>query len=214
MKKLIAIGLLAAIAIVGVAYVAFSDPLANTTAANTTDAKEVTKEEGKELKIDQGNSSIKFLGAKVTAQHPGGFKKFSGKAVIEGDTLKQVEIDVDMDSIWTDKEDEDNAKLTGHLKTADFFDVPNHPTAKFITTELKSGVAEGQKGTHTVTGNFKLRGTTKSISFPATISLKDGKLEVDADFKINRQDWKVSFAGMQDDLIKDEVGLTLKVRAS
>lgn len=211
MKKLLAIGLLAGFAAV---IAACSDPLANTTAANTTDAKEVKKEEGKELKIDQGNSSIKFLGAKVTAQHPGAFTKFSGKAVTEGDTLKQVEIEIDMNSFWTDNEDKDNAKLTAHLKTADFFDVPNHPTAKFITTEIKSGVAEGQKGTHTVTGNFTLRGITKSISFPATISLKEGKLEVDADFKINRHDWKASFAGMQDDLIKDDVGLTLRVRTS
>jgi polyisoprenoid-binding protein YceI len=190
---------------------ACSDPTANLTAANTGEAKEVTKAEGKEVSFSNENSKIGFHGAKVTGSHKGGFHKFNGKVVLDGDTVKQVEVEIDMSSVWTDDPDKPNEKLTGHLKTDDFFDVPNNPTSKFISTEIKA--ADGANK-YNVTGNLTMRGVTKSIRFPATITVSDGKVTTKAEFKINRHDWKVNYKGMEDDLIKDDVGLTLDINAS
>ncbi|MBZ0136636.1 MAG: YceI family protein [Planctomycetes bacterium] len=207
MKTAFTIGVLGAFALL---MIACSDATANYAGTNATGAKEVTEETGTELKFSNENSKINFLGEKVTGHHDGGFNKFAGKAVIDGDTLKQVEVTIDMDSIWTDNDEADEPKLTGHLKTADFFDVKNHPESKFISTGIKKG---GEGGTHTITGNLTMRGKTKSISFPADITLKDGTLTAKAKFKIDRQQWGVHFKGMEDNLIKDEVGLALDISA-
>jgi polyisoprenoid-binding protein YceI len=191
---------------------ACGDPAGNVTAANVGEAKEVTKEEGKELKFGNENSKIDFRSNKmVSGGHDGGFNKFTGKVIVDGDTVKQVEVDIDMTGIWTDDDKSDEPKLTNHLKTDDFFDVPNNPTAKFVTTEIKKG---GDGGTHTITGNFTLRGVTNSISFPATITAANDKVTAKAEFKIDRMKWGVKYAGKQDNLIRDDVILKLDINAS
>ena len=115
-------------------------------------------------------------------------------------------ITIDMNSVTAD-----DPKLTEHLKTADFFDVAKYPQATFESTEIKAG---GDKGaTHTVTGNLQMHGVTKSITFPATIVVSPGVVTLDSTFSINRKDFGISYAGAADNLIRDEVVLTLKVRA-
>jgi polyisoprenoid-binding protein YceI len=101
--------------------------------------------------------------------------------------------------------------LTAHLKTADFFDVAKYPQATFESTEIKAG---GDKGaSHTVTGNLNLHGVTKSITFPATITVSPTQITVESNFSINRKDFGINYAGASDNLIRDDVVLTLHVRA-
>jgi polyisoprenoid-binding protein YceI len=64
-----------------------------------------------------------------------------------------------------------------------------------------------------VTGNLQLHGVTKSITFPATIVVTPGAINVDGTFAINRKDFGINYAGAADNLIRDEVVLTLKIRA-
>jgi polyisoprenoid-binding protein YceI len=147
-------------------------------------------------------SKVGFVGAKVTGDHEGGFKVFTGNAKISGTPENgSVEVEIDMGSVFSDHE-----KLTGHLRAPDFFDVATHPKARFVSTSVKAG---GTGGTHTVTGNLTLRGVTKSIAFPATIGVANGKVTAKAEFSINRHDFGVAYAGMADDLIKDQVLLKL-----
>jgi polyisoprenoid-binding protein YceI len=159
------------------------------------------------MKIDGAASSIKFVGANLTTEHPGGFKTFSGTIVLEGSDVTKalVAIEIDMKSVYSDDE-----KLTGHLKSPDFFDVESHPSAKFTTTKIEAG--EG--GAHTVHGQLQLRGITKAISFPATITAADGKATASAKFAINRKDYKIEYPGKPDNLIKDDVVIELNLVAS
>jgi polyisoprenoid-binding protein YceI len=118
-----------------------------------------------------------------------------------------VSITIDMNSVQTDA-----AKLTDHLKTADFFDVAKFPEAKFVSTEIKPG---GDRGaSHTITGNLTMHGVTKAVSFPATIAVTPDTATVDSNFAINRKDFGVNFAGKTDDLIRDDVVLKLSIRAT
>ena len=208
MKTTLSLGLLSLFALL---MIACSDATENYAKTNASDEKAVPEETGDELTFSNENSKINFLGEKVTGHHDGGFKKFSGKAIVDGNTLKQVEVTIDMDSIWTDDDESDTPKLTGHLKTDDFFHVEKHPESKFVSTEIKEG---GTGGSHTITGNLTMRGTTKSISFPADVTLVGNKLTAKAKFTIDRQQWGVHFKGMEDNLIKDEVGLELDINAS
>lgn len=156
--------------------------------------------------ITPENSKITFVASKVTGSHHGGFEKFSGVIDYAGQPEKShVVITIDTSSVTTDTPD-----LTKHLKTADFFDVAKFPQARFESTEIKTG---GEKGaTHTITGNLQLHGVTKSITFPATIVVSPGVITVDSTFSINRKDFGINYAGAADNLIRDEVVLTLHVR--
>jgi len=158
--------------------------------------------------ITPENSKIEFVGSKVTGSHNGSFQKFAGEVHYTGDVnASHVTITIQTDSLNTDTPD-----LTKHLKTADFFDVAKYPEAKFDSTAIKAG---GDKGaSHTVTGNLTLHGVTKSISFPATIAAAADAVTVDSTFAINRKDFGINFAGATDNLIRDDVVLTLKIRAT
>ncbi len=156
--------------------------------------------------ISPENSKIEFVGSKVTGSHNGSFGKFSGTIDYAGQPEKsRVNISIDLDSLTAD-----DPKLTAHLKTADFFDVAQYPQATFQSTEIKAG---GEKGaTHTITGNLQMRGVTKSVTFPATIAVTPEAVTVDSSFAINRKDFGINYAGAADNLIRDDVVLTLRVR--
>ena len=162
---------------------------------------------GEKYLITSENSKIEFVGSKITRSHNGSFGKFSGAIDYLGQPEKsRVNITIDLDSLTAD-----DPKLTAHLKTADFFDVAKYPKGTFQSTEIKAG---GDKGaTHTITGNLNLHGVTKSITFPATIAVSPGAITVDSTFSINRKDFGINYAGLSDDLIRDEVVLTLRIRA-
>ena len=174
-------------------------------ATNTSSASPVA---GEKYLITSENSKIEFIGAKVTGHHNGAFKKISGTIDYAGQIEKsRVSITIDSSSLETDTPD-----LTKHLKTADFFDVAKYPEAKFESTEIKPG---GEKGaSHTVTGNLTLHGVTKSVTFPATITVNPGVITVESSFAINRKDFAINYPGKTDDLIRDDVALTLHVKAT
>jgi len=174
-------------------------------ATNTSSASPVA---GEKYLITSENSKIEFIGAKVTGHHNGSFKKFSGTIDYAGQIEKsRVSITIDSGSLETDTPD-----LTKHLKTADFFDVAKYPDAKFESTAIKPG---GEKGaSHTVTGNLTLHGVTKSVTFPATITVNPGVINVESSFAINRKDFAINYPGKTDDLIRDDVALTLHIKAT
>ena len=189
--------------------VACSDPAADKPRAVTSDAAPAASAPvgGERYPITPENSKIEFVGSKVTGSHNGSFEKFSGDITYNGAPEKsRVRITIDLTSVKTDA-----AKLTEHLKTADFFDVAKYPTGTFESTEIKSGGATG--ATHTITGNLQLHGVTKAITFPATLGVTADAVTVDATFSINRKDFGISYAGASDDLIRDDVVLKLHVRA-
>lgn len=151
-------------------------------------------------------SKIAFTGSKVTGSHNGGFKKFTGYFTVKdgkpvGNEHKVV---IDMGSTWADAE-----KLTGHLKSPDFFDVQKYPDATFDVTEVK----ENSPGNFTVSGNFKLHGVEKNITFPATVSQNGDAVNIGAKFDINRKDFAINYPGKVDDLIRDEVVIELDLEA-
>lgn len=153
----------------------------------------------------QADSKITWVGAKVTGKHEGGFTQFGGIIeIVESDITKsRVRTAIDMNSTFSDAED-----LTGHLKSDDFFDVAKFPETSFVSTAIAKNADK-----FTVTGNLTLHGVTKSISFPASITMTDSEVTVAAEFAINRKDFGIVYPGKPDNLIKDEVALKLDLHA-
>lgn len=192
------------------AVVACNDPNKDKPKATTDEAKPAAMAvQGASYAFDGSNSTVGFVGAKITGTHEGSFKKLQGKVVIPGDDLTKgsVSVDIDTTSVVTDQE-----KLTTHLKSPDFFDTEKFPKATFVSTAVKAGGEGG--ATHTVTGNLTMRGVTKSITFPAKARLDGGAFSLDAEFKINRKEFNITYAGKADDLIKDDVLMKLSIKAS
>lgn len=114
-------------------------------------------------KVDQAHSSILF-----SAKHNGisfvhgRFDQF--EATVEGGTVAdfsgaKVSFKAMVQSINTNVAPRDN-----HLRSADFFDVENHPSITFESTSFKK-TGENE---YEVTGNLTMRGNTRSISLIAT----------------------------------------------
>ena len=167
------------------------------------------KAEGSPYTFSQEGSTIAFVGAKVTGKHDGAFERFVGKIELPGEdpTQGSVAVEIETASLKADQE-----KLTKHLKSKDFFHVEEIPKASFKSAVIKAGGADG--ASHTVTGNLDLHGVTKEVTFPATITVADGKVTVKAEFVINRKDFGIVYPGMPDDLIKDDVLIKLEVAAA
>lgn len=184
-----------------------SDPAEKVHKSSTSDPQNTASgsaQSGKQYMI-RAESTIRFIGSKVTGSHNGGFKSFSGKiGAANGRIVGTPEIRIGMESIWTD-----NNRLTGHLKSADFFDVEKFPVSTFTVTGIESSGAQ-QK----VTGNLSLHGVSKSISFPANIQIADDSVTVKAEFAINRRDFKINYPGKPNDLIRDNVVITLDLKAT
>ena len=90
----------------------------------------------------------------------GRFDKFTGHFNWDkaDPSASKIVIDIDATSVNTN-----HAKRDDHLRSADFFDIANHPTAKFESTSINvSGDKSG-----TITGNLTIRGVTKEVTINA-----------------------------------------------
>lgn len=154
--------------------------------------------------LDAANSQVGFVGAKVTGKHEGSFKKIDGQVSLSGGKVNALNITIDTASVESDDE-----KLTGHLKSADFFDVEKFPQSTFVSTQVVEKAAG--TATHEITGNLTLHGVTKSITFPASVKADTTSAKGEAEFTINRKDFNIVYPGKSDDLIKDDVLLKLEL---
>ncbi len=174
--------------------------------AEVTEAKEVAEVTAEaQYTILPEASEVTWVGTKPGGRHNGtieikeGALKVNNGEVVGGNftmNLNQIEV--------LDLEGEDKGKLTGHLQSPDFFDVKNHPEARFEITSVEPYTAAAASDatdeefrienlSHKVTGNLTLRDSTLSISFPALIEMKDDKLVAKANFNIDRTNWGVSY---------------------
>lgn len=188
--------------------------------AETGEAQEVNFTEGEKIiNVDSTNSTVEWEGSKPTGKHHGTIKVSQGKVFITDGELIGGNFIIDMKTIKDlDLEDaESNAKLVGHLKSADFFDVEKYPTAKFEITEAK--LIDNSKGNYEITGNLTMKEKTASVKFPATVVLTEEELTVNTpQFIIDRSVWDVRygsrkfFDNLRDNYISDEIGLKISIK--
>lgn len=207
-----------AILLLSVFLLACEDPAANKTRALTANvstpaassqASTAAVSTGETLTVTPENSKVLFTGSKVTGKHDGGFNQFSGSIDLVNAKPEEssVKIDIEASSVFTDTDG-----LTKHLQTGDFFEVAKFPKASFASTKIVTDAAKGENN-YTVTGDLELRGVTKSVTFPATISVTPADVSVNSEFSINRKDFGIVYAGKADDLIRDDVVIKLDLKA-
>ena len=195
------------LAVVFVLFFAACGDVGDAPEAQTGAAIDVAAAEGETFVIDTSVSEINWKAAKVTRAHDGGFRDFSGTVTVAGEEVTGVNLTIDMASVWSDTD-----RLTGHLKSADFFEVETFPTATFEANQIVPTDSVG--ATHLVTGNLTMHGQTNSVTFPATITVADGTVNAKADFIIDRTKWGIVYTGAADDLIENNVRLLIDVTAA
>lgn len=179
-----------------------SDTGATATAPATTGTQAASTNRANVIKE---KSSINFVGAKVTRDHKGKFNSFDGYIEYAGAQPQRISFDIDVNSIETD-----TPKLTEHLKSADFFDVAKYPKATFTSTSLAPAPAGSPDGaTHILTGTLDMHGVQKEVRVPVKTTQDANGVRAQSEFTINRHDWGISYKGMADDLIKDNVLIKL-----
>ncbi|MDP2307761.1 MAG: YceI family protein [Pseudomonadota bacterium] len=162
---------------------------------------------GTELAVDKARSKIAALGAKITDKHDITFPDFEGKVRVDGETVSALSFTVQVGSLQTTPE-----KLANHLKSADFFGVDVHPSATFTSNQVRA-VAGPDGATHEISGDLTLHGVTKRLTFPAKLAVSPTEVTGRAEFAINRQDFGIVYPGKPDDLIQDDVVLTIELTA-
>ena len=145
-------------------------------------------------------ATVSAVGSKLTGSHPVDFPVTTATVRLADGVPVAVDVLVSAAGLTADVE-----KLTGHLRSGDFFDVERWPTATFSSTSVD---ASGESWT--VTGDLTIRDVTKRVSFPASIRVGD-TLEASASFSIDRQDFGIVYPGMPDDLIRDTVPLSIEL---
>lgn len=101
----------------------------------------------------------------------------------------KIDFSIDVNSIHTNNEDRDN-----HLRSADFFDVENHPKMTFTSTNItKTGDTS-----YDLTGDMTIKGNTKPVTFKAEYE------------GTGKNPWGVDVVGFEvsGDISREEFGLT------
>lgn len=141
--------------------------------------------------LDPAHSSIEFVARHLmVTKVRGGFGNFTGTIEIaDNPTESIINIEVDMASVVTGSADRD-----GHLKSADFFDVENHPQMKFVS----NSIIEKSDG-YQVTGDLTVKGVTKPMILDVeflgvmTDPWGNAKAAFSASGEVNREDWGLTW---------------------
>jgi polyisoprenoid-binding protein YceI len=163
--------------------------------------------------IEKNHTSVMWI-----ADHFG-YSKVSGKFTdISGEIVfdekkpqnSSVQVEIKTDSIATGL-----PKFEEHLKSKDFFDVKNFPTAKFVSKKI---IVEGKKNKAQIVGDLTLLGVTKEVilkaefnkSAPNPMSQKP-TIGFSAKTTINRSDFGIKYALPG---VADKVELVIEVEAN
>ena len=95
-------------------------------------------------------------------------------------------------SLATDTLDTGNKRRDAHLRSGDFFLTEKHPAITFTVDNL----VPSDEGV-TVSGTPTVRGTTRPITFPATVAqTADGEVALDATVHVDRSEFGLTWSQM------------------
>ncbi|MFD1063417.1 YceI family protein [Winogradskyella litorisediminis] len=187
----------------------------------TKDAEKVAKAEESAVSytVDTDNSLIMWKGFKPTGSHNGVITVSGGDFELKDDNLQSGSVTIDMKSIEVldiPKEEKGNAKLKGHLTSADFFDVETYPYANFAITDVSES-----DGKTMIEGNLTIKDVTNNISIPVTTTVDGDRMTLKSEkFTIDRSKWNVRYGSksffddLGDSFINDDIELQIDVNAS
>ena len=172
------------------------------------------------IHVDMKQSQFEWIGRKVTGEHSGTLKLKEGWVKMNGSTLIDGKLIIDMTSIEnTDIESpEYRIKLEDHLKSSDFFNVDSFPQA-ILEIKKSNYIYEENDidSTYLVSANLSIRGITNEISFSYQIEQSDTSLIAFGLIDIDRTLYNIKyksgtyFFDLGDKIIYDEFTIKFKI---
>ena len=168
--------------------------------------------------ISKTESTVTWHASKVTGSHYGKVPLSDGKLDYSNGKITGGSFEMDMSKLTVEDITDagSNQKLTGHLKSDDFFSVTKFPKAMMKITNVKT--TDGK--TYEMTANLTIKGITTPVTFPATLTMVNGKMVTSAEIKFDRTKYDIKyrsgsyFEDLADKLIYDEVKLDVKLVAT
>jgi polyisoprenoid-binding protein YceI len=167
-------------------------------------------------RIDPSHSAAHFsVRHLMVSTVRGQLGRISGTLEYDGKNVQSIKADVSIDVNGIDTQNENRDK---HLRSADFFDVPNHPALTFKSTRVEPGT----NGGFTLIGDLTIRGTTKEVGLdvegpsPITKTQRGIATGATATTRINRMEYGLKWNNMVEagPVVSDEVRITVDIEAT
>jgi polyisoprenoid-binding protein YceI len=179
--------------------------------ATTTTARSALPATG-HWKVDPGHAEVSFVGRHLgLSKVRGRFTGIDGSVVVDDDiTRSSVEVVIDMASVHSGDQSRDD-----HLRSPDFFDVEEHPTATFRSTRLAVAGTSG-----TLQGDLTIKGITGPVTLDvdylgeARDPWGNQRAVFSAGGRLNREDWGLTWNMLLDTgglLVSREIRLEIEV---
>ena len=139
-----------------------------------------------EYSMNNKKSNLTWTGKAAFSSYSlsGDLKTSQGKILIENNTIKSLDITIDMTSL-THK----NKNLKSHLRSKDFFEVKRYKQAQFTITKPVQIVDRKA----TLVGTMKIKKTSLEESIEANIKIKGGQVILTFNTKLDRTKYGVKF---------------------
>ena len=146
-----------------------------------------------EYQLDKKRSSISWTAYQPESRIEGKVDFKQGKIKVNGEHITGGYVQADLKNlIVTDRRlaRDQQETLENHLKSVDFFNVNEHPSAVFEVLEVRpsSGLT-----THLVAGDLTIKGIKHKFEIPANIIIDKHKVDVKAKLSIIRTKFNVDF---------------------
>jgi len=171
--------------------------------------------ETQNFKIVNSQSSVNWIGKKVTGAHNGTIGIKVGNFIFNQGKLTGGNVVIDTTSIIildiTDPAT--NAQFAGHLASDDFFSIEKFPTASLEITKATEQDADN----YLIEGNLTIKGITHSISFSLQTNANQNGLKASGKILIDRTKYDMKFrsgnffTNLGDTLIYNEFELNVNI---
>jgi polyisoprenoid-binding protein YceI len=154
--------------------------------------------------VDPGTSHIRFHAVSRFVDADGAFRRFAGELRLEPGRPETASgrIVVEVASIDTANRSRDD-----HLRSPDFFDAERYPQAVFVLAAVR---AEGSQTV--VTGELTIRGVTRPLSVPVTLTVAGDAVRAAGRFVVDRRRFGIAYQGWLNP-VRDEVTVSFELTA-
>jgi polyisoprenoid-binding protein YceI len=152
--------------------------------------------------VDKG-SAVKFTVNNFGFAVGGMFTGLSGSITFDPQHPADGSFDVTIDASTVNT---DNTLRDSHLKNDGYFDVANYPRIQLVSSLLAAG---DKTGVLVFTGHLTMKGKTKAVSFPFTVTPVEGGFIFKGSFSINRKDFGIGGTSTISNEVKVELDVAV-----
>ena len=158
--------------------------------------------------VQLGKSQVAFVFKQMGVPVDGRFRKFNAEVAFDPARLEssRAQVEIELASV-----DAGSSEADDEVKSKNWFYVQQFPTAKFVSTGVKS--LGGNR--YEVAGKITIKGKTRDVVAPVTIKQDGGNALFDGAFTLKRLEYGVGSGPWGDtDTVADEVQIKFKFLVS